>query len=190
MNLHTKNSLTYESARTLKDLELLEKMETIDELDDEIAFLQNQIQILKEESHKIQVKTYLKLKRMEKIEKQFSSNIIQDNESDIYRSFSKREGFQNKLKLGDLVVFGDPKEDIEDDGPTIGKKFRSQANSSRNIGFLSRSLDTRKEFYLLRQSKIFKQMQVGKTENQKRWEVLGFQKELGIHYTLNDQVSE
>jgi hypothetical protein len=188
MNLHKKQLLTYESARTLKDLELLEKMETIDELDDEIAYLQNQISILKKESHDIQLNNHLKLKQMQHFENQFSNNPIDETDSEIYRSFSKREGFQNKLKLGDLVVFGDSKED-QDDGPTIGKKFKSQVNSRRNISMVSRSLDVRKDFHLLRQSQIFKKMQVGKSESQKRWELLGFKNEKETAYSLDDQVN-
>ena len=206
MQSHLVKVLTYESARNLKDLELLENMEVLDNLNDEISFLQNQLKVLKQECSSIQKTNYKKKKQKEYIDQQFNVAVADDfeSESEYYRSFSKREGFQDHLKLGDLVVFGkeeNSEEDVqidqnyrnfnkfdEDDGPTIAKKFCSQANSRREIQKFSRSLDMRKDLNFMRQSRIFKKMQIGKTQNEIRWETLGFKAKKEISFRLTDSV--
>ena len=181
-------------------------MEVLDDLNDEINFLQDQLKDLKRECSSIQKKNYKKKKQKEYIDQQFNVAVADDfeSESEYYRSFSKREVFQDRLKLGDLVVFGNEEKSQEylqidqnyqnlnkfdeDEGPTIAKKFRSQANSRREIHQFSRSLDMRKGLNFMRQSRILKKMQIGKSQNEIRWENLGFKAKKEIAFKLTDRV--
>ena len=185
-------SLTYESARNLKELELLEKMETIEELNDEINYLEDQIEFLKKERNSALMKKKLKEQQMKDFESQFKSSKADDYDSEIFRSFSKREGFQEKLKLGDLVTFTkEPEPPDEEDWQHLSpeRKVKSRASSTRHIHPLTLSVDGRKKQSISRQSIIFKNMQKEKSEREKQWERFGFRTQRNLKYKLTSEVS-
>lgn len=179
--------LSYESAQTLADLDILDKMETLDALDDEIAFLEAQLQHLAKERRSLQVSNQIQLQQRRQFERQFASDIFDDSSSEIYRSFGQRQGFQSKLKLGDLVVFTGSTENVDDDGPTPAKRIQRAPGSKRQIGGLSQSVDARRGFSLVRQSQILKKMQVGDSEYDSRKKLFGFEPG-NLPYQLTDKV--
>jgi hypothetical protein len=174
-----RKTLTYESAKNLKELELLEQMETLDNLDDEIAYLIAQKKALKKEVKAMQFKDKWKQHQMEMQTTNVRKRPLPVIKSNAYNSI------KGQFKLGDLMKLSQMKtrssRDINIKNQTPQKEELSLAESERKIKRFS--LSTGKDF-----TREFGKEKTKDSEREIRWKQLGFIDEEDDARDLNETV--
>lgn len=185
-----RKTLTYESAKNLKELDLLDKMETVDALDEEIDCLTEQMRSLRKEFKMLSLKTQWKQKQVEMQTVKPHSIQYQSVDTETFKSFSKREGVRDHLKLGDLVFNGftksSKKRSKETTTPQRGS--RSLATSRREISHFSLSSSKREKSDEEQKNELLKNLHLAKSEKIIRWQKLGFVDKEEGRSKLDDQV--